>query len=141
MNMDAASSKASGPTKVVAVYLDGRYVQGLVFDFSALRDKCRVFPSEAAHADEAQEVDIRQLKGLFFVKEFADLEPHDTDQFTGAAHGRKLEVTFTDGQRLVGTTEGYSPKRLGFFVTPANTAGNILRVFVVNANVRQVRWL
>ena len=78
------------------------------------------------------------------MKEFTDKEHQDLEnpnEFVGVVHGRKLEVSFSDKERLVGSTEGYSPNRLGFFFFPANSASNVLRVFVVNANVRQVRWL
>ena len=52
-----------------------------------------------------------------------------------------MEVTLADGECLVGTTEGYNPKRLGFFLIPPHPQGNNLRVFVVNASVREVKWL
>jgi hypothetical protein len=139
-----AASAAGGPVKVVVAFLDGRRVHGYVLDFSPVRDKCRVFPSEKATASEAEEIDLRKLKAIFFVKAFTDKEhqdPENPNEFVGAAHGRKIEVTFSDGERLMGTTEGYSPARLGFFFSPANARSNILRIFVVNANVTRVAWL
>ena len=144
--MASSPRQSSGPVKVVAVFreVDRQGVKGFVFDFSPQRDKCRIFPSEAARADEAQEIDIRKLKAIFFVKEFADLEHHTqthSEEFVGVSHGRKMEVTLADGERLVGTTEGYNPKRLGFFLIPPHPQGNNLRVFVVNASVREVKWL
>ena len=142
--MGISPAQASGPVKVVAAFLDGRRLKGFAFDFSAFRDKCRIFPSEKASAGEGQEIHIQELKALFFVKEFADAGHHElthSHEFVGVVHGRKIEVVFGDGERLTGATEGYNPKRLGFFVVPANTGGNNLRVFVVNANVQQVRWL
>ena len=57
------------------------------------------------------------------------------------AHGRKIEATFSDGERLTGTTEGYSRDRLGFFMAPVDPTGKILRIFVINANVTNVRWV
>ena len=142
--MASTLSQSSGPVKVVAALLDGRRVRGFVLDFSPLRDKCRIFSSEQASVSEAEEIDIRKLKAIFFVKEFTDKQhqdPENANQFVGVVHGRKMEVNFTDGERLVGSTEGYSPQRLGFFFFPANSRSNILRAFVVNASVREVKWL
>ena len=50
--MASSLSQSSGPVKVVAVFhgADRQVVKGFVFDFSPLRDKCRIFPSEAARA-------------------------------------------------------------------------------------------
>ena len=88
--MGVPSRQASGPIKVVAAFADGRRVHAFVFAFSPLRDKCNIFMSEGAHGEEAQEVDMRQLKAIFFVRKFADLEVHGkthTDEFVGAGHG------------------------------------------------------
>jgi len=50
-------------------------------------------------------------------------------------------VTFTDGELMVGTTLGYRPDGSGFFVRPADTEGNNLRVFVAPGAVKRVRFL
>jgi len=55
--------------------------------------------------------------------------------------GRKLEVTFKDGEKVIGTTEAWSPQKLGFFLFPADAMTNNLRIFVVNRNAAQVRLL
>ena len=142
--MAAAPAPAAGPIKVVAAFLDRRRTRGFVLDFSPLRDRFRVYPSERATASEAEEIEIRQLKAIFFVKEFTTQEnqdPENPSEFTGRVHGRKIEVFFSDGEHLVGSTEGYSPNRLGFFFFPANDRSNVLRAFVVNANVKRVAWI
>jgi hypothetical protein len=54
---------------------------------------------------------------------------------------RRLEVIFHDKERLEGTTEGYSKDRLGFFMVPEDPTGKILRVFVINKNVKEVKWI
>ena len=131
--------KASGPVKVIAGFPDGRCLNTFVFDFLPTREKCWFFPSATPYTGEAQEVSVRQLKHIFFVKEFSGQQALDGAEFTAVAHGRRIELIFNDGERLIGTTEGYSPDRLGFFVLPANSRGNIPRVFVVNASVRQVK--
>jgi len=86
---------------------------------------------------EGEEISLKKLKAIFFVEEAAssaDAKP---------AAGRKIEVFFSDGERLAGATQGYTPDRLGFFLVPEHTgeAFRILRVFVVNANVKKVGWI
>jgi hypothetical protein len=56
-------------------------------------------------------------------------------------HGRKVEVTFQDGEKMAGTTEAYNPQKLGFFLFPADTESNNTRVFIVNSNVQKVLFL
>jgi hypothetical protein len=52
-------------------------------------------------------------------------------------HGRKIEVTFKDGEVLVNTTVGYTPNRRGFFIFPADPKSNNLMVFVISAAVKK----
>lgn len=87
-------------------------------------------------------VPLQQLKALFFVREFTG-DPTYIEQktFVGAPQGRKLEVTFEDGEVLLGTTLSYRPGGHGFFVHPADKKANNIRVFVSSASVRHVRFL
>ena len=55
--------------------------------------------------------------------------------------GRKIRVVFTDGEILVGTTQGYDSKRPGFFVFPADTDANNDRVFVLQGATREVAFI
>ena len=138
--MPTPLAQSSGPIKIVAAMLNGKRMKGFTLDFSALRDKCRVFPSANAPASQSQEIDLREAKAVFFVKEFEGMQGREA-QPTSPGHGRKIEVTFLDGERLEGTTEGYNPQKLGFFMVPSDPSGNILRTFVINANVKRARWL
>lgn len=132
----------SQANKVVVAFLDGRRLKGYVFNFSALRDAFRVFPEDTSHQQEGTNVSVKDLKAVFFVKDFGgNPEYHESDVITRLEHGRKIEVQFGDGEITVGFTEGYNPKKLGFFVFPADPHSNNLRVFVVNQNVRNVRML
>ena len=142
-----ASPTMSGPgspPQVVIAHLDGRRSRGYVFDFSPMRDRCRIFPSATASGDKGELVDLKTLKAIFFLGETA--AEQITTRPGGTSHGRKIEVGFSDGEKMQGSTEGYSPNRLGFFMVPDDTttkdpAVNVLRIFVINANVKQVRWL
>ena len=134
------------PPLVVIAFLDGRRPRGYVFDFSPMRDKCKLFPSATAKAEEGEEIDLRKLKAIFFLKE-APGAPGETapsvpaPAAAPATNRRKIEVIFPDKERLEGTTEGYSKDRQGFFMVPDDPTGKILRVYVLNASVKSAKWL
>jgi hypothetical protein len=52
-----------------------------------------------------------------------------------------VEVTFADGEILVGSTMGYDPNRQGFFLFPVDPKSNNMRVYAVCSAVKQVRNL
>jgi hypothetical protein len=137
-----ASTITSGikPPQVVIAFLDGRRLRGYVFDFSPAKDSCRIFPKPQATQGEGEIVTFRELKAIFFLREDAEAA-----LFAGRpvpiTQRRKLEVLFRDNEKLEGTTEGYSKDRPGFFMVPEDPTGKIIRVFVINANVKEVKWV
>jgi hypothetical protein len=129
--------------KVVARYVDGKIVKGLTQDFSPNKDRFHVYPTENP-SGEAVEVPVRELKAVFFVKDFVGNYKYDERKEylpEDKPSGRKIEVTFADGEVLVGTTLGYDPKRSGFFLFPADPGSNNTRVFAVTTAVKKVRYL
>ena len=139
--MSSATLGGSRAPKVVIAYLDGRRVQGYVFDFSPLRETCRVFPSQTAQAGDGEVVDIKDLKAIFFLLDIAADPAATAPKASAATQRRRLEVIFHDKERLEGSTEGYSKDRQGFFMVPEDPTGKILRVYVVNRNVKEVKWV
>ncbi len=127
--------------KVVVAYLDGRRVKGYTNDFSPARDQFFLFPEGAEPAPGARGTPVRlaELKALFFVKQFAGDSTHITPTAVAQQPGKRLEVTFPDGETLIGFSVAYNPKALGFFMQSGDTAGNNERIFVVNRNAKQVR--
>jgi Family of unknown function (DUF6982) len=131
------TAKAIGQ-KVIARFLDGRVVRGFTNDFHTTKPHLHL--RDASGADPVV-IQVAQLKALFFVREFSgDPTRVDRKDFQGAAHGRKVEVTFQDGEILVGTTLGFRGAEYPFFVHPADTGSNNLRVFVTPAATKQVRF-
>lgn len=128
--------------KVVAAYVDGRRLKGHTSDFSPVRDHVFVFEgADPKPGERGTLVQLAELKALFFVKDFAG-NPAHKDAAVGAQRpGKKIEVTFPDGETIIGFTVAYNPKNLGFFMQPVDEAGNNERIFVVNRNVKQVRTL
>ncbi len=87
---------------------------------------------------------IRDLKAIFFVRDFGGNSAYEEHKkFVAGAplSGRKMEVTFTDGEVLVGTTTGYDAQRAGFFLFPVDARSNNVRIFIVQAVVRKVKFL
>jgi len=54
--------------------------------------------------------------------------------------GRLIEVTFKDGEVLVGSTTGYDPKRPGFFFFPIDPKSNNIKAYILSSAVRGVRF-
>jgi small nuclear ribonucleoprotein (snRNP)-like protein len=130
----------NNPNRVVIACVDGRRLHGHVYNFSMANDNFWLFPEEGAAELEGIEVFFKDLKAVFFVKDFAgDPERHDLLPMKLRGHGRPLEVMFQDGEKITGTSEAYNAVRTGFFLFPFDKAGNNIRIFVVNKNVRQVK--
>jgi uncharacterized protein DUF6982 len=86
-------------------------------------------------------VHTKDLKAVFFVKDFVGQPKHQARQEfdpTRPAMGRKIKVVFSDGEVLVGTTQGYQPGRSGFFMLPADQESNIERCYVVAAATKEI---
>ncbi len=126
--------------RVVVRYADGRMLKGQTNDFFPNKPG---FHLETNPAEKGVEVEIKDLKAVFFVRELAGDPMHQkTNEFPlQATSGRKVEVTFRDGEVIAGTTLGYEPSRPGFFLIPADPASNNLRVFVVAKAVNKFRYL
>jgi hypothetical protein len=87
---------------------------------------------------------MNDLKAIFMVRDFIEdpLYKERKKYIEGEKpSGRKVEVTFIDGEVLVGSTLGYDLKRQGFFIFPADPQGNTIRVYVVSSAVERVRYL
>ena len=131
------------PLKVVVRYLDGRIIKGFSQDFSPNKDHLHVYPADKS-SGEGIEVFFKVLKALFFVRDFVgDAQYNERKEYTQGdkPSGRKIEVTFKDGEVLVGTTMAYDPNRPGFFFFPADPKSNNIRVFAVTAAVKKVRYI
>ena len=127
-------------SKVVVGFLNGDRIKGYVYEFSALDASFNLLPQDDPLHGREIKVEMRDLKAVFFVWEFnGNPECHDSPPGRLPTDARTIEVTFTDGEKIVGRPEGYNTPRIGFFIYPANPKGNNIRIFVVTRNTRQVR--
>jgi hypothetical protein len=142
------SAKAGGPVQnwVVARYRDGRTVKGVTYNFGPQK---RVFHvavlTEGRVEGPSREVFLSELKAVFFVRSLEGQKDHPRppDLFEGPPDPggpvpTRVKITFVDGEVLVGTTQGYDPGRIGFFVVPLEKDSNNLRVFVLTDSVKTV---
>jgi hypothetical protein len=126
---------------VVARFLDGRVLKGVTHDFAALRPKMHL---EIDGSHEMQEVAIKQLKAIFFVKTFAGYpERQDVRGFVAGpaenSQGKKIAVRFKDGELLCGYTTSWTPEREGFFMFPSDPGSNNERVYVLRAATAEIK--
>jgi hypothetical protein len=125
--------------RVVARFRGGQVVRGYTNDFHPSKAHLHLMPEEKA--GETMFVALTQLKAVFFVREFeGDPSRVDRHEFDNAQYGRKIEVTFDDGEVLRGTTLAYR-EGSGFFVHPADSRSNNMRVFVSPSATLRVRFL
>ena len=130
--------------KVVARFADGRLVKGMTADFFPTKDRFHVMVATDHGGTTPVEVRTKDLKALFFVKDFAGDPRHvEAKEFDPARPpiGRPIKVVFKDGELLVGTTTGYQPGRTGFFLEPADPGSNIDRCYVVAAATDEIGFL
>jgi hypothetical protein len=129
--------------KFVLRYANGGVIKGFTRDFYPNKDRFHFIPADNPSGG-ATEVFIKDLKAIFVVRDFfGNSQYHERKKFIEEEKpsGRKLEVTFVDGEVLVGSTLGYDLKRPGFFMFPADPKSNNIRVFVVSSAVKTVRYL
>ena len=135
------SADASGWQKIVVRYVEGQILKGYTQDFNPGRGQFSLWPSPNANPQDRVVVLLSRLKGVFFVRDFvgnpAHVERTDSEQ---PQHGRRIEVMLQDEEVIVGRTLNYRADGYGFFVIPADPLANNIRVFIVSAAVRQVRF-
>ena len=126
--------------KVIARFRDGHLVRGYTTDFHPAKPHLHLSPEP--HSRDTLVLQLSQLKALFFVRDFTgDQTRVDRQEFGSAPQGRKVAITFNDGETLLGSTLGYRGEGNGFFVHPADPRSNNLRVFVAPGATQQVRFL
>lgn len=128
--------------RVVARFADGRILKGTTHDFAPLKVQFHLFESGKETAP-ATRVNLAELKAVFFVRTFEGNSRHVADNEVAEARGqgRRVRVTFMDGEVVAGFTMGFSDDKPGFFVIPSDAACNNARIFVVRHAVRSIEWV
>jgi small nuclear ribonucleoprotein (snRNP)-like protein len=120
--------------KVIVRFRDRRIVKGGTYNF---KSNGEIFHVTEIH-DEKKiiEISMSQLKAVFFVetleknKDRLSSEDFSLKSFIDVV-GRKVKITFSDGEVMYGIIHGYTPHMKGFFVFPADEESNNKRAFVI----------
>jgi len=129
-----------GWKRIVVRYLDGRLLKGVTTDFAATKGHVHVWMVPNGPEESRITVSIGHLKAIFFVHDLEGDPAYQPGTDTSSDLGRRIEITFLDGEVLEGTTLSYSQEGRGFFVTPLDNGGNNVRIFVAPAAVRHVKF-
>jgi hypothetical protein len=139
---EAADDLPFGWHRVVLRSMDGQLLHGYSNDFYPDRTCFQFSPRIGCPAGERMLVPIGRLKAVFFVRDLrGDRQRVDAQAFDHKPRGRKVQVTFRDGEVMTGSTLTYKPNAQGFFLVPATTQDNNVRVYVVTAAVRHIRFV
>jgi hypothetical protein len=127
--------------KVVVHSMGGKLLKGTTQDFFPNRSMFHVQPTDGKPPIEVR---AQQLKAVFFVRDHSgQAKRRDVRGFINGpsetAQGKKLAVRFKDGELLCGYSLSYSPDRDGFFMFPADTESNNIRVYVITAACADVK--
>ncbi len=91
---------------------------------------------------EILDINTEDLKAIFFVKSFqGDKDRRDDYSDAVPGGGRKVQVTLFDGEMFIGFSQGYSPNRSGFFISPADLKNNNDRIYIITSAVKKVEFL
>ena len=126
------------PNKVVIQSKNGAISKGQTSDFFPNKELFHLTTLEG----KVVEFKTEELKAVFFVKDCDGDKSYEysyDDVITGG--GRKIKVDFTDGEEIIGYTQGYSPNRPGFFIIPADLKGNNEKIFVIKSATKKVQFI
>src|SRR5262245_37446839 len=102
-------------SSVVARFIDGRVLKGTTHDFAPGKTIFHLAVWGEPNA-KAIAVPVGALKAVFFVRSYEGDSKHveDNDLAKARGQGRKIMVTFTDGEVICGFTAAYSKDKPGF---------------------------
>lgn len=123
---------------IVVHYADGRVKKGFTRDFFPNKTAFHLIsPQDPA---SIQEIEVSALKAVFFVKTFTGDPDHiDRKGFDPGERmlGKRLKITFKDGEEFYGVSQAYHPNAQGFFIIPVDKDCNNIRAFIVNSSVEK----
>jgi hypothetical protein len=116
-------------------------LKGYGRDFLPARGSLDLWNAPDDQPDSRITIPFAHLKAVFFVHDFAGNPEHveTADAEDPSLRGRRISVTFLDGEVLRGVTLGYSQNASGFFVSPLDSKGNNVKVFVLATAIRHVQ--
>ena len=132
------------PSKIVVRFSNGKVLKGYTQNFFPNKPAFHFRPSDPDKSAEALEIRLGELKAVFFVRDFVGDKGYKERKSPAPGEkpqGRLIEVTFKDGEVMVGSTTGYDPARSGFFLFPLDPKSNNVKVYILSNCVSRVRYL
>lgn len=124
---------------IVLHFLGGEIIRGSTSDF--FPDK-KWFHFTDKDTGQTMKIDFGKLKGIFFVKDFEGSPEYQERYDIGRKGlGKKVKVSFKDGETIFGYTTGISPGRTGFFLFPSDPFSNTDKIFVIDAATEEVQFV
>ena len=130
--------------KVVARFAGDNLIKGTTNDFFSGAEVFHLNILGAPAEEKPFEIYVKNLKALFFVKDFLGDSHYVNRNEFDPRHptiGLKIRVEFKDGEVLVGSSTEYQPGRLGFFLLPADRNTNNELCYVVLEATKEIRIL
>jgi hypothetical protein len=117
--------------KVVAHFIDHQVVKGTSLDVDPGKPHCHVRTDEG----EIVDVDLSQVKALFFVKDLNGNSKYDEVKDPASGDNRLrgstlIDITFVDGEKLGVLTNRYPPRGVFFFAVPMDPKSNNIRILI-----------
>jgi hypothetical protein len=141
-NQQSNAAEAPGWNRLVVRYRDGRLLKGYGRDFLPARGSVDLWSEPNVSGEAPLTIPFAHLKAVFFVHDFEGNPKHsvDADAEDASLRGRRITVTFVDGEVLRGATLGYSQNATGFYVSPLDSTSNNVKVFVLAGAIRHVQF-
>lgn len=132
-----------GPLRqnVVVRYKDGRVARGTTSDFMPNAAAFTLHVEGPSGIPRKVRVILEQAKAVFFVKSLEGNPGYKERKLQASQNpmGRRLLVTFLDGESMRGTCLGVNLGMPGFLLFPADRESNNKRIFVVKSAVREIK--
>lgn len=127
--------------KVVVRLTDGRLLKGTTGDFHPGADNFTVNVSQGPWKGEAVPIKLQSVKALFFVKELTGNRAYREKKMQAPSErpGKKVTVTFLDGETIRGTATGLNLGLKGFYLFPSDPKSNNKRIFIVHSAVKHIK--
>ena len=111
--------------KVVARFADGRVIKGITADFFQNKEIFHLRPANAAEADKPMEISTKELKALFFVRDYQGQPQHvEKKEFDPAQP--EAEAIAINGDRIVAVGSTAEIRALAGTTTPIDLGGRFV---------------
>ena len=130
---------------VVVHFKDGSIKKGYLKRFAFYRDNftfVEIDKKNKNHTKGENDIGVADIKAIFFVRDLnGNKEYNERKDKERSGFGKRVEVTFSDNESIVGYTPDYSKKERGFILYPADTESNNYIIGVFNSSITDIKIL